>query len=87
LYLESRFSLAYRAAHAFALGRVAPDRLSLGEPLPGFPMFGEHRRSIGPAALSDVEYTVTVTDTESGAQRTHRNARGVLASVADTNAF
>ena len=38
-------------------------------------------------ALSDVEYTVTVTDTQTGTQRTYENLRGSLASVADTSAF
>lgn len=38
-------------------------------------------------ALSDVEYTVTVTDTQTGATRTYFNPQGQLASVADTSAF
>jgi hypothetical protein len=38
-------------------------------------------------ALSDVEYTVTVTNTETGAVRTYFNPSGTLASVADTSAF
>ena len=38
-------------------------------------------------ALSDVQYTITVTDTESGAVRTYENPQGRLASVADTSAF
>jgi len=38
-------------------------------------------------ALSDVEYTLTVTDTVTGAVRTYQNPLGRLASVADTNAF
>jgi len=38
-------------------------------------------------ALSDVAYTVTVTDTRTGAERTYENAQGNLASVADTGAF
>lgn len=38
-------------------------------------------------ALSDVEYTVTVTDTATGAVRTYENPQGRLASVADTDAF
>ncbi len=38
-------------------------------------------------ALSDVEYTITVTDTESGAVRTYFNPSGTLGSVADTSAF
>ena len=38
-------------------------------------------------ALSNVEYTVTVTDTATGAVRTYLNPSGTLASVADTSAF
>ena len=38
-------------------------------------------------ALSDVQYTVTVTDTETGTVRTYTNPQGQLASVADTSAF
>jgi hypothetical protein len=38
-------------------------------------------------ALSDVEYTITVTDTSNGAVKTYSNARGHMASVADTAAF
>jgi photosystem II stability/assembly factor-like uncharacterized protein len=38
-------------------------------------------------ALSDVQYTITVTDTQTGAQRTYLNPQGRLASVADTSAF
>jgi hypothetical protein len=38
-------------------------------------------------ALSDVEYTITVTDTVTGAVRTYSNPPGHLASVADTSAF
>jgi hypothetical protein len=38
-------------------------------------------------ALSDVEYTITVTDTDSGAVKTYFNPSGTLASVADTAAF
>jgi hypothetical protein len=38
-------------------------------------------------ALSDLEYTVTVTDRETGAQRTYHNDRHQLASRADTAAF
>jgi hypothetical protein len=37
--------------------------------------------------LSDVEYTITVTDEASGAKRTYHNAPHHLASVADTTAF
>jgi pre-peptidase len=38
-------------------------------------------------ALSDVEYTITVTDSETGAVRTYSNPQGQLASVADVAAF
>lgn len=38
-------------------------------------------------ALSNVEYIVTVTDTQTGAQKTYMNPSGTLASVADTSAF
>ena len=38
-------------------------------------------------ALSNVEYTLTVTDSVTGNQRTYRNPQGRLASVADTGAF
>ena len=38
-------------------------------------------------ALSDVEYTITVTDTLTGAVKSYFNPRGTLASVADTSAF
>ncbi|MDQ5858566.1 MAG: hypothetical protein M3542_09880 [Acidobacteriota bacterium] len=38
-------------------------------------------------ALSDVEYTITVTDMTTGAARTYTNPQGRLASVADTAAF
>jgi hypothetical protein len=38
-------------------------------------------------ALSDVEYTLTVTDTESGQVKTYFNPPHNLASVADTTAF
>jgi ELWxxDGT repeat protein len=38
-------------------------------------------------ALSDVRYTLTVTDTVSGAVRTYTNPLGNFASVADTSAF
>jgi ELWxxDGT repeat protein len=38
-------------------------------------------------ALSDVEYTLTVTDTVTGAVKTYTNPKGRLASVADTGAF
>jgi hypothetical protein len=38
-------------------------------------------------ALSNVEYTITVTDTATGAQRSYANPRGQLASAADVEAF
>lgn len=38
-------------------------------------------------ALSNVEYTLTVTDTLTGVVRTYANPSGRLASVADTAAF
>ena len=38
-------------------------------------------------ALSDVRYTITVTDTQTGATQVYENPLGTLASVADTAAF
>ena len=38
-------------------------------------------------ALSDLEYTITVTDTETGQRRMYHNARNNLASQADVDAF
>ena len=38
-------------------------------------------------ALSSVDYTLTVTDTQTGQVRTYHNPPGRLASVADTGAF
>ncbi len=38
-------------------------------------------------ALSNVQYTITVTDTETGAIRTYDNPSGALSSRADTSAF
>lgn len=38
-------------------------------------------------ALSNVEYTLTVTDTVTGMVKTYRNPQGQFASVADTSAF
>jgi hypothetical protein len=38
-------------------------------------------------ALSDVDYTLTVTDTQTGNQKTYHNPKGTLASHADTQAF
>jgi hypothetical protein len=39
------------------------------------------------AAASNIEYTVTVTDTLTNAVRTYPNPQGTLASVADIQAF
>jgi hypothetical protein len=38
-------------------------------------------------ALSNVEYTITVTDTVTGAVRTYFNPSGTLASIADLTSF
>ncbi|HEX3553401.1 MAG TPA: hypothetical protein VIA62_09245 [Thermoanaerobaculia bacterium] len=38
-------------------------------------------------ALSDVDYTINVTNTETGAVKTYHNPKGTLASRADTQAF
>jgi hypothetical protein len=38
-------------------------------------------------ALSDVDYTLTVTDTQTGQQKSYHNPAGTLASRADTQAF
>ena len=38
-------------------------------------------------ALSDVEYWVTVTDTEGGRSRTYHNPPGVICGVGDAGAF
>jgi hypothetical protein len=38
-------------------------------------------------ALSNVQYTITVTDTQTGAIKNYTNTSGTLASVADTQAF
>jgi hypothetical protein len=38
-------------------------------------------------ALSNVEYTLTVTDTRTGVVKTYRNPSGQFGSVADTGAF
>jgi hypothetical protein len=38
-------------------------------------------------ALSDVDYTITVTDTETEEVRTYHNPQGQMASVGDTAAF
>ena len=38
-------------------------------------------------ALSNVEYTIRVTDTETGQVKTYTNPNGTFASVGDTDAF
>ncbi len=38
-------------------------------------------------ALSNVQYTITITDTQTGAVKRYDNASGDLASVADMSAF
>jgi hypothetical protein len=38
-------------------------------------------------ALSDVEYTITVTDTDTGKVKTYTNPKGRLASFGDVSAF
>jgi ELWxxDGT repeat protein len=53
--------------------------------LDGTPLNGKHWVFYG--ALSSVEYTITVTDTQTGAQKIYKNPSGKLASVADTGAF
>ncbi|MES1244645.1 MAG: ELWxxDGT repeat protein [Acidobacteriota bacterium] len=53
--------------------------------LDGRPVNGHHWVFYG--ALSSVEYTITVTDTQTGEVNTYRNPSGRLASVADTGAF
>jgi ELWxxDGT repeat protein len=53
--------------------------------LDGTPLNGKFWVFYG--ALSDVEYTLTVTDTVTGAVKTYTNPSGRLASVADTGAF
>jgi ELWxxDGT repeat protein len=53
--------------------------------LDGTPVNGRHWVFYG--ALSNVEYTITVTDTQTGARKTYKNPKGQLASVADTGAF
>lgn len=53
--------------------------------LDGRPVNGHHWVFYG--ALSSVEYTITVTDTQTGEINTYRNPSGRLASVADTGAF
>ena len=38
-------------------------------------------------SLSDVQYSITVTDAETGAVKNYENPSGNLGSVADTEAF
>ncbi len=53
--------------------------------LDGTPLNGHHWVFYG--ALSNVEYTVTVTDTQTGKVKVYKNVSGQLGSVADTGAF
>ncbi len=53
--------------------------------LDGRPLNGKFWLFYG--ALSNVEYTLTVTDTETGARKTYSNPLGRFASGADTGAF
>jgi hypothetical protein len=53
--------------------------------LDGVPVNGHYWVFYG--ALSNVEYTITVTDTQSGATKTYHNSQGTLASAGDTAAF
>lgn len=53
--------------------------------LDGTPLNGHHWYFAG--ALSNVEYTVTVTDTVTGVSRSYRNPAGAFRSVADTAAL
>ncbi len=53
--------------------------------LDGTSLNGKHWVFYG--ALSSVEYTITVTDTQTGVQKIYKNPSGTLASVADTEAF
>ncbi|HEX9670099.1 MAG TPA: hypothetical protein VGC93_11515 [Thermoanaerobaculia bacterium] len=63
-----------------------PDNLELlVKVLDGRPVNGRFWVFFG--ALSDVEYTLTVTDTATGAQRSYVNPAGTLASRADVEAF
>jgi len=63
-----------------------PDNLELTvKVLDGRPLNGKFWVFFG--ALSDVEYTVTVTDTTTNAVRSYRNAPGTLCGQADTAAF
>jgi hypothetical protein len=53
--------------------------------LDGRPFNGKYWLFYG--ALSNVEYTLTVTDTQTGIIRTYQNPSGRFASVGDTSAF
>jgi hypothetical protein len=53
--------------------------------LDGTSLNGKHWVFYG--ALSNVEYTLTVTDTVTGKQNTYKNPSGQFGSVADTSAF
>ncbi len=53
--------------------------------LDGTPVNGHHWVFYG--ALTNVEYTITVTDTATGAVKTYENPSGRFASVGDTEAF
>jgi hypothetical protein len=53
--------------------------------LDGRPLTGKFWVFYG--ALSSVQYTLTVTDTETGNVKDYKNPSGWLASVADTGAF
>lgn len=53
--------------------------------LDGTPVNGHHWVFYG--ALSNVEYTITVTDTQTGVVKTYQNPAGRFASVGDTEAF
>jgi ELWxxDGT repeat protein len=64
----------------------SPDNVELViKVLDGRPLNGKFWAFYG--ALSNVDYTLTVTDTETGAVKTYHNPSGNLASVADVSAF
>jgi hypothetical protein len=64
----------------------SPDNLELMiKVLDGRPVNGHFWVFYG--ALSDVEYTITVTDTATGEEKTYHNPPGRMASQADTSAF
>jgi hypothetical protein len=69
-----------------ALWFFSPDNLELMiKVLDGRPVNGHFWVFYG--ALSNVEYTITVTDTATGKEKTYHNAPGQLPSRADTSAF